>query len=108
MMRTVSCFTFFFFFSSRRRHTRCYRDWSSDVCSSDLPDRRRRRKRLFRRFERKRPMELWQLDVTGGARLEDRRELKVVTGVDDHSRFCVLAVVVERATAQAVCRALSE
>src|SRR5207245_8033472 len=29
------CFVFFFF-SSRRRHTRCYRDWSSDVCSSDL------------------------------------------------------------------------
>src|SRR5207245_6116177 len=27
-----------FFFSSRRRHTRCYRDWSSDVCSSDLDD----------------------------------------------------------------------
>src|SRR5215813_2440196 len=26
----------FFFFSSRRRHTRCGRDWSSDVCSSDL------------------------------------------------------------------------
>src|SRR3989337_3678618 len=26
----------FCFFSSRRRHTRCYRDWSSDVCSSDL------------------------------------------------------------------------
>src|SRR5207245_6962438 len=25
-----------FFFASRRRHTRCYRDWSSDVCSSDL------------------------------------------------------------------------
>src|SRR5207245_9120108 len=24
------------FYSSRRRHTRCYRDWSSDVCSSDL------------------------------------------------------------------------
>src|SRR5579872_5055107 len=41
----VSCFVifidfflnmFFFFFSSRRRHTRCGRDWSSDVCSSDL------------------------------------------------------------------------
>src|SRR3989449_8704743 len=31
----MSCF----FFSSRRRHTRCSRDWSSDVCSSDLiPD----------------------------------------------------------------------
>src|SRR5687768_18057214 len=29
-------FFFFFFFSSRRRHTRCSRDWSSDVCSSDL------------------------------------------------------------------------
>src|SRR5207253_3474578 len=29
------CF-FFFFFSSRRRHTRWPRDWSSDVCSSDL------------------------------------------------------------------------
>src|SRR5207302_6234884 len=29
-------FFFFFFFSSRRRHTRFSRDWSSDVCSSDL------------------------------------------------------------------------
>src|SRR2546422_6670763 len=28
--------SFSFFFSSRRRHTRCSRDWSSDVCSSDL------------------------------------------------------------------------
>src|SRR5436305_15265995 len=32
----VGCFVVFFFFSSRRRHTRCGRDWSSDVCSSDL------------------------------------------------------------------------
>src|SRR5437870_13695047 len=30
----------FFFFSSRRRHTRWPRDWSSDVCSSDLDERR--------------------------------------------------------------------
>src|SRR6266700_4874488 len=30
------CLFFFFFFSSRRRHTRFSRDWSSDVCSSDL------------------------------------------------------------------------
>src|SRR5205807_5196932 len=30
-------FFFFFFFSSRRRHTRLQGDWSSDVCSSDLP-----------------------------------------------------------------------
>src|SRR2546429_590435 len=37
---SVDIFTFYvpharFFFSSRRRHTRCSRDWSSDVCSSD-------------------------------------------------------------------------
>src|SRR2546421_4360864 len=32
----VSGYDFFFFFSSRRRHTRSDRDWSSDVCSSDL------------------------------------------------------------------------
>src|SRR5690606_41190220 len=30
------CVVHFFFFSSRRRHTRFSRDWSSDVCSSDL------------------------------------------------------------------------
>src|SRR5256884_2617843 len=40
-MRNRSCCVFwvFFFFSSRRRHTRCSRDWSSDVCSSDLERR---------------------------------------------------------------------
>src|SRR5882757_10405600 len=31
-------YVFFFFFSSRRRHTRYWRDWSSDVCSSDLAE----------------------------------------------------------------------
>src|ERR1035441_2809011 len=35
--RTVVFFGFFF--SSRRRHTRCLSDWSSDVCSSDLPQK---------------------------------------------------------------------
>src|SRR3712207_1612548 len=38
-MSCISChrrYTCFFFFSSRRRHTRYWRDWSSDVCSSDL------------------------------------------------------------------------
>src|SRR2546422_5904236 len=35
-MRVACTFIFVFFFSSRRRHTRCSRDWSSDVCSSDL------------------------------------------------------------------------
>src|SRR3989440_2018559 len=34
----IVSFLFFFFFSSRRRHTRSDRDWSSDVCSSDLSD----------------------------------------------------------------------
>src|SRR3712207_8181712 len=33
---TYKCSILFFFFSSRRRHTRYWRDWSSDVCSSDL------------------------------------------------------------------------
>src|SRR2546422_2098983 len=36
LLSWFDCFYFFFFFSSRRRHTRCSRDWSSDVCSSDL------------------------------------------------------------------------
>src|SRR3712207_8322585 len=35
----VFVYSFFFFFSSRRRHTRYWRDWSSDVCSSDLHGR---------------------------------------------------------------------
>src|SRR2546429_4930292 len=35
-VRVVRARHMLFFFSSRRRHTRCSRDWSSDVCSSDL------------------------------------------------------------------------
>src|SRR5437870_12287579 len=38
----------YFFFSSRRRHTRWPRDWSSDVCSSDLLEIRRAREALRR------------------------------------------------------------
>jgi hypothetical protein len=49
-------------------------------------------------------MELWQMDVMGGIWLTDGRELKAVTGIDDHSRFCVAAGLVERANASAVCR----
>jgi transposase InsO family protein len=66
------------------------------------PSRRRQRKRACRRWERGRPMELWQLDVMGGVLLEDGRELKAVTGVDDHSRFCVAVGLVERATSRPV------
>ncbi len=69
---------------------------------------RRRRRSEFKRWERARAMELWQMDVMGGVFLVDESELKVVTGVDDHSRFCVSAKVVRRATAKPVCDALAE
>src|SRR6266511_4886210 len=39
--RNGKTLSLFFFFSSRRRHTRFSRDWSSDVCSSDLARRLR-------------------------------------------------------------------
>src|SRR5437016_8467574 len=47
----VSFVVFFFFFSSRRRHTRLVSDWSSDVCSSDLHRRFRRRTPRLRRAQ---------------------------------------------------------
>jgi transposase InsO family protein len=69
------------------------------------PKKRRRRKSDFRSFERAAAMQLWQLDVMGKVALEGGREVRVVTGLDDHSRFCVVAKVVERATARPVCAA---
>ena len=48
-------------------------------------------------------MQLWQMDVMGGVLLEDATELKILTGIDDHSRFCVAAGLVRRATSKAVC-----
>jgi transposase InsO family protein len=69
--------------------------------------RRRKRRDEFRRWERDRPMQLWQMDVMGGVELDDGNELKVVTGVDDHSRFCVAAGIVTRATSKAVCQVLA-
>lgn len=72
------------------------------------PKRRRRRKLDYKRWERARPMELWQMDIMGQVFLADGTELKVVTGVDDHSRFCVVAKLVERATGRAVCDAFVE
>src|SRR5829696_5303375 len=68
------------------------------------PRARRRRKTDYRRWERARPMQLWQLDVMGGIWLADGRELKAVTGIDDHSRLCVMAGLIERANARSVCR----
>jgi transposase InsO family protein len=70
--------------------------------------RRRKRRDEFRRWQRERPMQLWQMDVMGGVLLEDATELKIVTGVDDHSRFCVAAGLVTRATSKAVCAVLAD
>jgi hypothetical protein len=62
---------------------------------------------LGRMGERDEPMALWQLDIVGGAFLADGTEAKIVTGVDDHSRYCVIASVVARATGRAVCLAFA-
>jgi transposase InsO family protein len=73
---------------------------------------RKRPRNSFRRFERPGPMQLWGIDIVGGVRLIDQRtgeirEAKLVTGIDDHSRFCVMVAVVERATGRAVCLAFA-
>jgi len=71
-----------------------------------VPARRRKRRRQdYKRWQREEPMQLWQLDVTGSVFLADGTELKLISGIDDHSRFCVIATVVRRATARAICRA---
>jgi transposase InsO family protein len=67
------------------------------------PHARRRGDRRFKRWERGGSMELWQLDVVGGVLLGDGKECKVLTGIDDHSRFVVCAGVMVRATSRAVC-----
>ena len=46
------------------------------------------------------------MDVVGGVLLADGTEAKVLTGVDDHSRFCVCAGIMVRATARPVCGVL--
>ena len=71
------------------------------------PQARRKRRSDYKRWERSRAMELWQMDVVGGVRLSDGSEAKVVTGINDHSRFCVSAYVVARATAKPTCDALA-
>ena len=69
--------------------------------------RRKRRRSDYRRWERGRAMELWQMDIVGRIFLVDGTELHAVTGVDDHSRFCVSARLVLRATARPVCDAFA-
>ena len=58
------------------------------------PRSRRRRRQDYMRWERRSAMQLWQLDVTASAFLADGTEVKIVTGIDDHSRYCVIAKAV--------------
>ena len=71
------------------------------------PQARKRKRSDYKRWERSRSMELWQMDVVGGVRLADGTEAKIVSGVDDHSRFAISALVVPRATARPTCEALA-
>jgi hypothetical protein len=57
-------------------------------------------------LEREAPMSLWQMDIMGGVWLATGTEAKLVTGIDDHSRDCVVAHLVLQATGRAVCQAL--
>jgi transposase InsO family protein len=69
------------------------------------PKKRRRRKEDYKRWERPRPMDLWQVDLVGRFHLKDGTELKCLTGIDDYSRYCVSARLMVRATARPVCEA---
>jgi transposase InsO family protein len=71
------------------------------------PSGRRRRDRKWKRWERGLPMELWQMDVVGGFVLADGRRAKALTGVDDHSRFCVSAYLMLRESSPHVCDGLA-
>jgi transposase InsO family protein len=71
------------------------------------PSGRRRRDRKWKRWERGLPMELWQMDVVGGFRLADGRRAKALTGVDDHSRFCISAYLMLRESSPNVCEGLA-
>jgi transposase InsO family protein len=71
------------------------------------PVRRQRRSEAFKRWERAAPMELWQMDVVGGFHLSDGSTAKALTGIDDHSRFCVSAQLMMRERTQAVCDGLA-
>ena len=50
-------------------------------------------------------MALWQLDLVGGIYLADGRECKVLSGIDDHSRYVVVAAVLAVPSARAVAEA---
>jgi transposase InsO family protein len=67
---------------------------------------RRPRDRKWKRWERGVAMELWQMDVVGGFLLADGRRAKALTGIDDHSRFCVSAHLMLRENAGSVAEGL--
>jgi transposase InsO family protein len=71
------------------------------------PLTRRRRRENWKRWERGAAMELWQLDVVHGFLLADGTSAKALTGIDDHSRFCVSARLMVRERTQAVCDGFS-
>jgi transposase InsO family protein len=71
------------------------------------PQARRPRDRKWKRWERGAPMELWQMDVVGGFLLADGTKAKALTGVDDHSRFCVSAWLMPRESSRQVCDGLA-
>src|SRR2546422_3431808 len=80
-----------FFFSSRRRHTRCSRDWSSDVCSSDLMSQPPLSQRIME-LERELQVTLFErtrrrveLTAVGGHFLESAREVlaRLDAGVEE-------------------------
>jgi transposase InsO family protein len=59
-------------------------------------------RRKYKRWQRQAPMHLWQLDLVGGIFLADGRECKMLTGIDDHSRFVVIAAVLAVPSGRAV------
>jgi len=67
------------------------------------PMTRRRRRETWKRWERGGPMELWQLDLVHGFLLADGSSAKALTGIDDHSRYCVSARLMARERTQSVC-----
>ncbi|MDQ1537841.1 MAG: hypothetical protein QOE58_2234 [Actinomycetota bacterium] len=71
------------------------------------PQRRKRRREDWKRWERGRPNELWQMDTVGGFLLADGTHAKALTGVDDHSRFCVSAKLMVKERVQPVCDGLA-
>ncbi|MBH1934531.1 IS481 family transposase [Streptomyces sp. AV19] len=63
--------------------------------------------RKYKRWQREAPMHLWQMDLVGGIFLADGRECKMLTGIDDHSRFLVVSAVLAVPSGRAVCEAFA-